>query len=193
LMYRAGWAAAEAALSRSTVEAISKSGRGRATVAAWSTASAALAASIAVAVTMAILGRGGNREIAMGVGNAQSPIVAALELTPSADVMPRRQVVVDPLLERLDALANGTATARSSVREASVWAATHRPRLGRPDQPILASSGAGTTGPTAIDSRTARELLDQLLPSRAKAAGGSVESSGVLNLLRPLTSGGDTI
>ena len=192
LMYRAGWAAAEAALSGHAANSLPTSSRGVSKVIAWSAASAALAASLAVAVTLA-LSSGGDRSIAVPSGPERPTIMTTVAMTPTDIPAPRRLVVIDPLLERLDALANGTSAARGGIDEASVWAATRRLRAGRPDQPILASAAASATGSDAIDSRPARELLDQMLPRRARPSSESGEASGILDFLRPLTAGGDTI
>jgi hypothetical protein len=194
LLYRAGWAAAEAALANRAVDARSASVGDRASVARWSAASAALAASIAVAVTLAISGGRADRSLAEGQRETLPVNTASIaSSTPSGEADGRRRVVVDPLLERLDAFARGTGAARGSVREASIWAATRRPRVGRSDQPILVSVEARSLAPSAIDGTTAHELMDQLLPGSAKAAGDAGEASGVLKFLYPQGWGGDAI
>jgi hypothetical protein len=192
LLYRAGWAAAEAALASRFEIASGSSEVNKALVARWSVVSAVLAASIAVAATLAISNSGADGSIASAPGEASSPIVASV--APASEVADaRRQVVIDPLLERLDALARGSGATRHGVREASVWAATRRPRAGRSDQPILATVEVRSVAPAAIDGTTARELMNQLLPSGDKASVDAGEASGVLQLLKPLGWGGDTI
>jgi hypothetical protein len=132
---------------------------------------------------------------------AEAPREATREAAPSTDnppapreaSSPRQRVTVDPLLARLDALANGIARGRGDIRNASLWAAMRRPRLGRSDQPILVMSDAASITPTGVPSTTARELLDQMLPNRQNAATDGGESSGVFEFLYPLRREGDTI
>jgi hypothetical protein len=192
LLYRAGWAAAEAALANRSEVARPSSDVDKAAIARWSTVSAILAASIAVAATLAISNGGADRSIARAPREASKTIV--ISVAPASEVADaRRSVVIDPLLERLDALARGSVATRSSVREASVWAATRRPRVGRTDQPILATVEVRSVAPAAINGTTARELMDQLLPSGGKASVDTGEAPGVLQFLQPLGWGGDAI
>jgi hypothetical protein len=190
LLYRAGWAAAEAEFSSRALAPASTAGARGGIVAAWSMASAALAASIAVAATLSLVAPLEQPVAIRTLG--PRPRAALLEDIPPAGPTAER-VVVDPLLARLDALTSGTMGVWDGAPNASIWAWTRKPRIGRWDQPILVTTAVASPAPAGVGSTTARELLDQMLPGRAKPEAGASESPGVLKILRPLGWGGDTI
>jgi hypothetical protein len=194
LLYRAGWAAAEAEFSSGALVPASTAWSKRGIVATWSAASAALAASIAVAVTLSLVAP---REQSIAIRTLNAPPRAAiLEDRPHTEPAGQRteqRVVVDALLARLDALTSGTTAVWDSAPNASIWAWTRKPDLGPWDQPILVTSAVTSPAPAGVSSTTARELLDQMLPGRAKADANASKRSGVLEILRPLGWGGDTI
>jgi hypothetical protein len=192
LMYRAGWAAAEAALARSGASSPPVAG-GKRTALAWSLACSAVAASIAVAMTLSLAARYSGPPVASAP--PETPLVASPGDRPKA-APPRTPS--DPLLARLDALIGGAVRTPGGVPAATLWALSRRERPERWDQPILASNDAAPSAdgePTLIENATATRLLDEYLPRGRGAAPPADEqpSSGVNKFLRPLAWGEDTI
>ena len=191
LLYRAGWAACEAAKARQNAVSSSPAAR-RGLIAAWSSASAGLAAALAVAVTLALQSTSAP-PMAAADGNRSIPPLAA-SATPSQDESaPVRRAANDPLLAQLNDLASrtkrtnrfprGGLLAMNSLREAGRW-----------DEGILSSTDASASWPVADESATASQLLEEFLPAGARrGAAGERLPFRALKHLNPLSWGEDTI
>ena len=192
LMYRAGWAAAEAQLARtSAVSPTLVAGSHRA--AAWSLASAALAASLAVAATLSIVRPAPAPQVAEP--HRDSPAQPAIARRESGlPMLPVQPPAAAGLLSRLESLIARNAGAVRPTPATALFALSRGSRRGGSDLPILASTGADSSTAAPIEFVTARQLLDEYLPRGAGAAspgGGSTPS--ILDLLRPLGGSEDTI
>jgi hypothetical protein len=189
LMYRAGWAACEVT-QRLHGPALGKVKARRRAVAGWSAASAALAASLAVALTLSVAPR--THQLANTADSPHKTLAGVAEA--SAPSTPRR-IAFDPVLARLDAIAGGGWPNRRSASGATLWKVSSQALPGRWDEPILAMADSASPAPSSVERATARQLLDELLPPRARAAKAFPADSPieVPSLLRPFAVGGDTI
>lgn len=192
LMYRAGWAAAEAEWSRKTAGVVpNASVTGR--VASWSLASAALAASLAVAITLSATRSAREPQTADGQAPSPAPLTIAThqhKVGPAKN--PAAQVVADSWLARLEALLVGRTTALRPAPATSLFALASRQRRGHGEELIPASTDVDSAAPVSFV--TARQLFDEYLPQPTEtAAPGDDSSHGILRLLRPLTGSEDTI
>jgi hypothetical protein len=144
LLYRAGWAAAEAARSRATP--LPSDGRAPARkrdVALWSTTSAALAASLAVAVTLAM-----TRQIvapAVVPPAGLRPPLAEIAATASEELPSQRTPRLGP---REGSALDVALRWNNRIPAASVWASISNSNRPRWDEPIITPAAASTTSPT---------------------------------------------
>jgi len=193
LLYRTGWAAAEAERLRKTPGALIHVPAGR-RIASWSLASAALAASLAVVVTL--------NAVQPSVAPQTAEKRASPEGTrPDASSEPRQAATpsqrdaMDALLARIEAMVSGNSAAGRQAPASTLFALSGPQRRGRWDEPILISMEQKSPTRSRVEFATARQLLDEYLPQRAEAESsvGGGSSSGFLKLLRPLTWSEDTI
>jgi hypothetical protein len=195
VLYRAGWAACEAArTSPAVLPSIAATGARSRTVAAWSAASAALAASLAVAVTL-VLQPGAAAPSVPPELVAQSALAKSNENEVSE--VATHKAVDRRLLAQLDALASGRSDAREPLSSLGFLGALRDHDREKWDQPILVStnvSGSADNGPSP-EPMTARGLLEEYLPGahRKRNRAGASPSGDVLKLLNPLSWSEDTI
>ena len=199
LLYRAGWAAAEAELARRAAATVVAAplGTSRRVTAAWSAASAALAACLAVAITWSFAVRPTQ---APTVANAPRISTGANEsvgvaITSAADAASRR-VASNLSLARVELAINRQSQIHRGVTPASLWSASRGPRLGAWDEPIIVSGEQLAAAPAiGVEHTSARELLDEMLPraGRSSATEQGSPSSRMWEFFRPLTAGGDAI
>jgi hypothetical protein len=194
LLYRAGWAACEAASNQKTLSISSKTATRR-TLAGWCAASAAIAAMLTVTATMALridlpsrveLAAQTTREQSVGMGDA----------TPKAATP--RTTANNRLLAQLDALAAGRASGGGRISSATLLATLSNHRRERWDQPILVSTTLDADADADVspsEPATARQILDEYLPDGARGAApaGAGPRAGVLRLLNPLSWSEDAI
>jgi hypothetical protein len=190
LLYRAGWAACEAALNQKTLP-FSAANAKRRTFAGWCAASAAIAATVAVAATMA-LRPGVPSQVALATQATQEPSVDVRDATPKAATL--RTIANNRLLAQLDALAAGRLSAGDRISSATLLATLSNRRRERWDQPILVSATLHTDAPPSAPA-TARQMLGEYLPDGARGAApaGAGPRAGVLRLLNPLSWSEDAI
>jgi hypothetical protein len=192
LMYRAGWAAAEAARGSAAAPTLVASETKRGTIVAWSGMSAALAASLAVAATLALQPR---------IDGLHEPAVAVIQpaLAASPDeVAPgdTNRIAADRrLLAQLDALASGRSGVSDRTASALFTALGDRSEQRR-SQPVLVSTSIANASDDGLsrEPKTARGLLEEYLPgSSRRPYPVSPRSGEVLKLLNPLTWNEETI
>jgi hypothetical protein len=212
LLYRAGWAAAEAkhALhnpppskggarggipnlhtgtsphAESKVAIANPSPdptlRGRGAIVAWSTASAALAAALAVAITLRLV-----QPTRAPERNDALPLMPPLVVTsPRAGEAPPAATAGDAWLAALQSWA--TARRLATGEPLAVIGDLHTARWEHAD-----ASQEGAAAPDVIPAMTTRALLEEMLPRPRSAHVEGVGTHGVFDLLRPLTWGGETI
>lgn len=179
VLYRAGWAARDAELAAAVAQSKPVIGyRGRA-VAVWSACSAALAASLAVAVTLGLAPPSTGPE-------QQEALPHIVDASPSA-VEASEAASPDAWLAALQSLA---AARRLAFGEPLAIGGDLR--SARWDQAVSADDWAAASElPPAM---TTRALLEEMLP-RPRSAEDETRgaANGVLEFLRPLTWGGETI
>jgi hypothetical protein len=193
LIYRAGWAAAEAA--RGTVQvADARGATKRRSIAVWSAGSAALAASLAVTATLALQPR-------ITAPSGQLVVDAQPVLTQTGDnetpSVATHNAADRRLLAQLDALASGRPDAREPLSSLGFLGALGDRDRAKWDHPVLFL----TNVPRSEDSdpspepMTARGLLEEYLPraQRHTNRAGALPSGDVLKLLHPLSWSEDTI
>lgn len=166
LMYRAGWAAAEAA----RVQVVSPPSKGGARggirdVAIWSAASAALAASLAVAVTLAAMG--GSRTSAEVPAAGSHPPLADASTTRPAE---RLAHVTPQIVPRGSSALDAALRRNNRTPAASVWAAISDSKRSRWDEPIITPTSMQQPSPSA-DSTPAPPSWQQL---RSLKSGDSI-------------------
>jgi hypothetical protein len=198
LLYRAGWAAAEAQLTRRvTTTVAAPRGLGRRAVAAWSAASAAVAASLAVAITWAVAARPMSEPFLAEAPRASVETrESAVAVTRPAAMSTTPRVTNSLSLARVEMMINRESRLQRGVTPASLWAASRGQRVGRWDEPILVSGESLASAPTiGVDRTTARDLLDEMLPRNGRSSAEEVASPStrILEFFRPLTAGGDAI
>ncbi|HYO25221.1 MAG TPA: hypothetical protein VEQ85_09740 [Lacipirellulaceae bacterium] len=193
LMYRAGWAAAEArAAGLATAAALpAPRAESRRTILAWSTTSGLAAAALAVVATLAVTAPA-----------PRSPELAAVSIAP---VPPSEQPKPEP--PRAAFQPGRSETELAARLETWLGERSGRPRsltpaalLGMgPDGDLpglndLAHEAPSAASASAIPPATARELLQEFLPHAVRPPAGSADSPGaILRLLTPATWGKDTI
>jgi hypothetical protein len=178
VLYRAGWAACIAAPAAVAHVRPVIGYRGQ-TVAMSSACSAALAASLAVAVTLGLAPRSSEPQL-------EKALPHIVDASPSA--------VEAPHAASLDAWLAAVQSLAAARRLASGESLTIGGdlRSGRWDQAVSADDWADAS--ELAPAVTTRALLEEMLPRAGSAEdetrGGS---NGVLDLLRPLAWGGETI
>jgi hypothetical protein len=200
LLYRAGWAAAEAKLA-SPIPPPSKGGvsgrigseneNGRGTIAAWSLASAALAASLAVAITLRVQSYGQSSRLIH-----TQPAQSAVSARAADSALPvRRADFHNPLLARLDVLLS-ESLAYHRLTAMPLLARSDAASWGVLDQSLALATVDGDSEAVDADltAVSARELLEEMLPStERKHSAGSLTPVTLPWSWGAAKSGGDAI
>jgi hypothetical protein len=180
LLYRAGWAAAEAAWVRRGGVAVTPIAAPRRTIVKWSMASGAAAAVLATVVTWSVASS--TRPEAFAAGGVGRPT--------SVDT----SVVAEIRAATRDAGAEHDSLVRRDSSTLMLWLVARTGRLAPLEQRGLAAANITASATAGDRSATARQLLNEYLPVRdTYGAGSGFPGQGILDLLHPQAWKGDAI